>query len=324
MNMKFFYHSWRALGLYVLPILALMWLWRTDPDGGLSTLDMLRNFAIASLVVTGAHLARRFLFPYLKMEDLYRGIKAGNMAAAVTFCAIVALVIAFLVTFAPRAHAGELETFIPSGAMKYGPILKAEQGRLWPGHVAPHYLASLVEVESCVTLKSPRCWNPASRLKTEREEGAGFGQITRSYDKTGRVRMDALAEARTLDPSLHEWSWDNVYTRPDLQLRALVAMSRDCDRRLTPMVADPTERLRMCDAAYNGGYGSMQSERRACGQRTGCSPQKWFDNVAGVCLKSHDKWAGYGGRSACDINRDHVRNVTLTRAPKYLALWGRL
>jgi membrane-bound lytic murein transglycosylase MltF len=65
-------------------------------------------------------------------------------------------------------------------------------------------------------------------------------------------------------------------------------------RKLSRLVADQNEVLRMCDAAYNGGYGGLQQERRACGQRAGCDPQKWFAHVEQVCLKSKVKWKGYG------------------------------
>jgi hypothetical protein len=60
----------------------------------------------------------------------------------------------------------------------------------------------------------------------------------------------------------------------------------------------------------------MQSERRACGLRTGCDPQIWDDNVENVCLKSKTKWRGYG-KSACEINREHVRMVFDVRYDKY-------
>jgi hypothetical protein len=317
--MKFLHHLWRSFGLYLIPLAVLAWLVNSDPDLGASTRDMLQGVAVITLAITFAHLARKYMMPYVKLEKLIDQVMKGNTAAGLTFVGVMILMAALLIVFAQRAHAGELETYIPAGAQKYGPVLKTEQLRISPAHPAPETLAARVEVESCVTLHSPRCWNPSSRLKTEREEGAGMGQITRTYAPDGALRMDALAEVRKLDPSLAEWSWGNVYTRPDLQLRALVVMDHDCDRRLAAMVHNPLERVRMCDAAYNGGFGGMQAERRACGQRAGCDPQRWFANVSEVCLKSKVRWKGYG-RSACEINREHVVAVTVTRAPKYIPL----
>lgn len=81
------------------------------------------------------------------------------------------------------------------------------------------------------------------------------------------------------------------------------------------MVRSPINRLAFADAAYNGGMGGVQKERRACGLKTGCDPQQWFGHVEHVCLKS--RRVLYGNRSACDINRHHVHDVINVRSVKY-------
>ena len=190
----------------------------------------------------------------------------------------------------------------------------AERLAGWPDHPRPEVLPALVEHESCISLRHSRCWNASSRLKSAREEGAGLGQITRAWNADGTLRFDALAEMRARHPGLREWSWANVYQRPDLQLRAVVLKSRD-DFRALAVIADPVERLAFADAAYNGGMGGVQRDRRACQVTTACDPQRWFGHVEGTCTKS--RAALYGGRSACDINRHHVHDVLVTRSPKY-------
>ena len=159
-----------------------------------------------------------------------------------------------------------------------------------------------------------KCWNPQSRLKTSREEGAGLGQLTRAWRPDGSLRFDALAEMRQAHPALRELSWSTIYNRPDLQLRAVILKVRG-DYMGLRMVSDPWERLAFADAAYNGGAGGVSKERRACGLTAGCDPQRWFGNVERTCLKS--RAALYAGRSACDINRHHVTDVLLVRSPKY-------
>jgi hypothetical protein len=202
---------------------------------------------------------------------------------------------------------------VPKQALPYLPVLKAEQVKYWPQHPAPEQLGGLVDHESaCPRVRS--CWSPAAQLKTKREEGAGFGQITRAYRKDGGLRFDALAEMRSAHPALGGWSWSNAYQRPDYQLRAVVLKSLDNFKALR-MVADPMERLNFADAGYNGGMGGVQNERRACGLSAGCNPQRWFNHVELHCLKSRS--ALYGQRSACDINRHHVRDVVLVRSAKY-------
>lgn len=180
-------------------------------------------------------------------------------------------------------------------------------------------LGGLVEHESCISLTHSRCWNPKSRLKTQREEGAGFGQITRAYRSNGTLRFDALEELRSKHiRELYEWNWQNVYDRPDLQLRGLVLKSKD-NYVYYLRSTDPINALYFADAAYNGGSTGLDRERAACKMSSTCDETKWFGNVERFCLKS--RTALYGGRSACDINRHHVDDVFNIRADKYRKVW---
>ena len=178
------------------------------------------------------------------------------------------------------------------------------------------YLASLIEHESCISLTHSRCWNSKSRLRTPREEGAGLGQITRAFRPNGSTRFDALTELKQKHPlALSELTWYNVYNRPELQMRAVVLKMQDNYKYYNKYSVVPTEAYGFADAGYNGGLGGVNNERRACKLASWCDPNKWFDNVEKLCLKS--KAALYGNRSACDINRHHVRDVLLVRSTKY-------
>lgn len=213
-----------------------------------------------------------------------------------------------------------VNTYIPPGAEKYLPLLKVEIKNYFPEFPQPYYFGALVEHESCISLSSKRCWNPESRLKTSREEGAGFGQTTRAYNRDGTIRFDAVKDLKNKHShALKELAWSNIYQRPDLQLRAMVLLSKDNYNALY-QVKNVNERIAFADAAYNGGLSGVQKERRACGLKKGCDPQVWFDNVEVVCLKS--KKPLYGNRSACDINRHHVSDVLFTRKPKYEKKWS--
>lgn len=294
-------------------ILAALASFYTDPDAnGLSTL--LGGLAIVQGVwaVAAAHWGRKALTDYPEADQRRLFAKAAEhpVGAGLALIALAIVFVGLLLVFAPRAHADTL----PAGFNAYGSILKAEQRNYWPDHPDPATLAALVEQESCVSLKSPRCWNPVARLKSDREEGAGMGQITRTYRTDGSLRFDSLAALRDqYGTELAGWSWDNVYARPDLQLRAVVLMSRDVAR---PFAHTPAM-LAFGDAAYNGGIAGVQKERRACVLSKGCDPAQWFGNVEAHCLKSRQPL--YGGRSACDINREHVRNVLQVRRAKYVA-----
>jgi hypothetical protein len=207
-----------------------------------------------------------------------------------------------------------VKTYIPEQAFTHLPTLVKEKVDHWNDHRKPEYLPALIEHESCISLKHSKCWNAKSRLKSAREEGAGLGQITRAYTSTGALRFDALAEIRDKHRELKDFSWHNVYTRPDLQIRAVVLKMRD-NYQYYYRFTDEENALAFADAAYNGGIGGVDKERRACKISSNCNPAIWFGNVENFCMKS--KAALYGQRSACDINRHHVSDVLVTRSGKY-------
>jgi len=182
-------------------------------------------------------------------------------------------------------------------------------------------LAGLIEQESCISLKHKKCWNHEVTLKTPREYGAGLGQITKAYTSTGAIRFDALQEIRDKHKELKDLSWNNVLKRPDLQLRAIVLKMRDNYKYYNKYMFNSVDAYAFADAAYNGGIGGVDKERRACHISKGCDSSKWFDNVEKFCMKS--KVALYGNRSACDINREHVVGVMKIRSTKYVSLWAR-
>lgn len=292
-------------------------LYLTDPDRGITTGMLLLSLVTPLLAVGFVHLARKALhdYPEADARSLFKRAGEDPIGAGLALIALSIIAYGLMGLFGGMARAQDVRTYIPPQAEQYRAIFSAEQHANWPDHPKPAVLPALVEHESCISLKHSRCWNPASRLKTQREEGAGFGQITRAWSPDGKLRFDALAEMRQQHPALREWNWKNVYQRPDLQLRAVVLKTRG-DFVALRVVVDPLERLAFADAAYNGGLGGVQKERRACGLRTGCDPQRWWGNVEEGCMKSRTPI--YGGRSACDINRHHVTDVLRVRSMKYV------
>jgi hypothetical protein len=205
--------------------------------------------------------------------------------------------------------------YIPKLAYAYRDTIYVETTTYFNDVPHYNYIPSLIERESCKSLTNSKCWNPSSRLKTRKEEGAGLGQLTRAYSDDGSIRFDALNGLNYQYPKqLSQLSWGNVYTRPDLQIRAMTLMLKDSYKQLYN-VTDLESRLQMTDAAYNGGMRDLLKERRTCGLAKDCDPNIWFDNVEKYCVKS--KKALYGNISACDINRHHVRDVYLSNLPKY-------
>ena len=288
-------------------------LW-SDPDHGLSTALGGLSLVQGVWAVAAAFWAHKALFDYPDADKrtLVKKAGEGSIGAGLALIALAIVFVGLMMVFAPRAQAVEL----PDGFMKYGQVLKAEQQNYWADHPDAVLLAGLVEQESCITLKSRGCWNPSAKLKTSREEGAGMGQITRAYRANGSLRFDSLSGLRNqYRTELAGWSWDNVYERPELQLRAIVLMSRDAARSFR---AAP-DMLAFGDAGYNGGVSGVQKERRACAMSAGCDAGRWFGHVEHHCLKSRKPL--YGNRNACDINREHVRYAVLIRPEKYREQW---
>lgn len=298
-------------------LIVLAALFATDPDGGITTGMLLLSLVTPLLAVGFVHFGRRALhdYPEADARSLFRKAGEHPIGAGLALIALAIVAYGLMGLFGSVARAQDVRTYIPAGAEAHRPVLAAEYRAHWPDHRMPQALPALVEHESCISLRHSRCWNATSRLKSAREEGAGLGQITRAWHQDGRLRFDALAEMRARHPSLRELSWANVYQRPDLQLRAVVLKSRDNFQALG-VISDPFQRLAFADAAYNGGMGGVQKDRRACQVKAGCDPQQWFRHVEDTCTKS--RVALYGQRSACDINRHHVRDVLMVRSQKYV------
>lgn len=209
---------------------------------------------------------------------------------------------------------------IPKRAWDHKETIAQELDRFFPELAERNYVPALIEHESCISLTHSRCWSSTSRLKTSREEGAGLGQITRAYTADGRLRFDALSELRTRHKAhLQEASWQTIYQRADLQIRMIVLKLKDDWARMAG-VQSAYERMAFMDAAYNGGVGGLLKERRQCSLTKGCDADRWFGHVERYCLKS--KKVLYANRSACDINRDHVRLVLVKTLPKYRKHYG--
>lgn len=293
---------------------ALLW---TDPDSNVLTTRMMMLAMVSPVIAIAlAHVYRKVLhdYPEADMQALFRKAGESPTGAGLALVALSMVLSALLGLFSPRANAQGVHP----RAMVLSPMLNAEIDAHWPAVPRRAYVPALISHESCITYTHSRCWSPTSRLKTQREEGAGLGQLTRAWRADGSLRFDALSEMRERHPALRELNWATIYEQPELQIRALILKSRDNFTTLR-MVNDLIQRLAMTDAAYNGGIVGVLSERRACGMAGNCDPQQWWGNVERMCLKS--KAPLYGNRSACDINRHHVKDVW-RRMERYKAIVG--
>ena len=183
-----------------------------------------------------------------------------------------------ILMFPLHLYAVNVKTYIPPQAFTHKETIRKELDRLWPDIPTYNYVPALIEHESCLSLSHSRCWNSTSELRSKREQGLGIGQATRAFREDGTVRFDIIKDMRDrYKQELREANWDTFKHRPDLQVRLTVLLLRDNWKGLHT-VQDPMARLHMTDAAYNGGIGWIQRERRACGLAKGCDPGIWFGN----------------------------------------------
>lgn len=226
------------------------------------------------------------------------------------------LVLLLIISFNSYANNYDPKIYIPTQAYQYLPMIQQELEKVFPEFPLTAYLPALIEHESCITLKHSKCWSPKSELKTKRERGVGLSQLTIAFNTDGTTRFDTLSDLVRQNPVLlKELNWNNIPYRPDLQIRAMIILTKSnyiALRNVTSVV----QRISMADSAYNGGLGSLNKSRTICKLARDCDPLVWFNHVERYCSKS--KKVLYGNRSACDINKDHVRDVIITRLPKYL------
>lgn len=230
-------------------------------------------------------------------------------AAVACFYVIALLLIAAVALCIGPARAADL----PPNARTYLPLLQAELKSGWPEVSPGSMLAAMIERETCVSLKSPKCWSPRAELKTEREYGFGFGQTTVT------PKFNSFTGTKKLDKSLDGWSWEDRFN-PLYQMRAVVVGNRFNYARLDKVPGN-LQRMAMTASAHNGGLGGVYQDQRLCKAAPACDPLVWFGHVEIHSAKSKAKWKGYG-QSPYEINRGYVRDVLVARRAKYAVAMG--
>jgi len=206
-------------------------------------------------------------------------------------------------------------TNIPPNSIPYLPILKQILDRDWPEGKPISLFAGQVEQETCSSLTGKKCWNPKTELKTSREYGFGFGQLTIAYDSLGKERFNSFKEMKTIDKRLEKWQWEDRYN-PNYQLQALVMKDKYNYNLMKGWKANHENKMNFVMNSYNGGYGGLVKDRILCGTKKGCDPNIWFGNVEKYSYKAKNTVSGYG-KSFFEISREYVKNIRYVRSPKY-------
>lgn len=190
---------------------------------------------------------------------------------------------------------------IKANEAKYLPMLDSTISCKWPEMDHRHYLGGQIYAESK--------WDPTARLKTDREEGVNFGQITVT------AKFNNFEAFKALDKDLKTWKWDNRFD-PVNGLIALVVYDRTLYQQ-TKLAATDQDRYAFMFSAYNGGMGGLLKDRRLCQGTKGCDSTKWFGHVEHTSYKAKSKVQGYGN-SFFTINRTYVSNIMGPYGDRYI------
>lgn len=221
---------------------------------------------------------------------------------------IITFVFSFLISLQCFAQKQELINGIPKSYYTYEPILLKVIEEDWVDIPYPAVIPSQIEQETCISLTHSKCWTPYAELKTSREYGFGFGQITITR------RFNTFEEVKLLDNKLTNWSFEDRYN-PEKQIISLVAMLKR-NYNYFKDVTDPHDRMAFSLASYNGGLGGINSDRRICRNTKDCDSTKWWNNVELYSTKAKTNIKGYG-KSFFEINREYPRNIMFKRIKKY-------
>lgn len=172
---------------------------------------------------------------------------------------------------------------IPPRAQQYRPIL-IKNARLFWGLEAPvATFAGQIHQESA--------WRP----RAASQYASGLAQFTPATAKW-IATMDA------------ELASQDVYN-PAWAMRAMARYNRHLWDRITAV--DHCSRMAMTLAAYNGGLGWINREKKVTDAH-GMDPATWWGSLEKTCLRAD--WA-------CKENRDYPRRILLARQYVY-ASWG--
>lgn len=120
-------------------LLVIMFMWFSDPNGGALTTTLTAQLATPVVAVWFAHLARKALFDYIDLKELYEQAKSTAIGAAITFTGICLIIFGLLGLFGNQVRAQDVKSYIPTQVLTYIPILKVEQQALWVSHPKPGF-----------------------------------------------------------------------------------------------------------------------------------------------------------------------------------------
>lgn len=128
----------RNIFLILGSIAIVAYLYISDPNPGYGkTLVFLGTLATPVIAVFFSHLARKALFDYLDMGQLYRKAKETATGSGLVFLGICIVIFGLLGLFGSQVYAQDVRTTVPQAALVHLPTLKSEVSVHYPNHPKP-------------------------------------------------------------------------------------------------------------------------------------------------------------------------------------------
>ena len=125
-------------------ILVALFMFWSDPNGGALTTTLAAQLATPVIAVWFAHLARKALFDYADMQEMYNKAKSSALGAAIIFASMCLVLFALLGLLGQQVKAEprptDVSVYIPEQAKLYLPTLRSEQAAYWEDHTRPFIL----------------------------------------------------------------------------------------------------------------------------------------------------------------------------------------
>ena len=115
-------------------LIVMLYLFLSDPNGGNLTIPFLAKLATPIIAVFFAHWARKALFDYLDMGQLYRKARETATGAGLAFVGLCIVIFGLLSLFGSQVYAQDVKTYIPVQAVQHIHTLRSEQQVLWSDH----------------------------------------------------------------------------------------------------------------------------------------------------------------------------------------------
>ena len=173
--------------------------------------------------------------------------------------------------------------------------------KYWTSVKSEHYMLGQVEQESR--------WNPKAELKTSREYGFGFAQITVTS------QFNNFLEARKHIKELSSWNWDNRFDAK-YQLTYLVLTDKSNFNQMKSLTST-MDKWAGAFICYNAGSGTVIQRRALCKKTPGCQSDRWFGGLDSVHMKYEDRLLY--GRTLYKM-RNEYPELVIKKAEKYLCL----